>query len=313
MQTVAVVLERPEHLALRSLDLSPPGSDDVVVDVAWTGISTGTEKLLWSGRMPQFPGMGYPLVPGYETVGRVSRPGRDPRLHEGDMVFVPGANCFGEIKGLFGGAASRLVVSSTRLVPIAEELGETAILFALAATAHHAIAQDGGRMPELIVGHGILGRLIARIAVALGATAPTVWERNEDRRAGAVGYSVIDPNDDHRRDYMSIYDASGDSSLLDKLIGRLAKGGEIALAGFYEAPLSFAFPPAFMREARIRIAAEWKSVDMDAVTLLIESGKLNLSGLITHRQNAALAPDAYVTAFSDPGCLKMALDWRELA
>ena len=46
------------------------------------------------------------------------------------------------------------------------------------------------------------------------------------------------------------------ASLIDTLIGRLAKGGEIALAGFYESPLSFAFPPAFMREARLRIAAE---------------------------------------------------------
>ncbi|MEI2676535.1 MAG: hypothetical protein V9G29_00925 [Burkholderiaceae bacterium] len=29
------------------------------------------------------------------------------------------------------------------------------------------------------------------------------------------------------------------------------------LAGFYDEPLSFVFPPAFMREARIRIAAQW--------------------------------------------------------
>ena len=41
------------------------------MDIEWSGISTGTEKLLWSGRMPPFPGMGYPLVPGYESVGRI--------------------------------------------------------------------------------------------------------------------------------------------------------------------------------------------------------------------------------------------------
>ena len=34
------------------------------MDVEWSGISTGTERLLWSGRMPPFPGLGYPLVPG---------------------------------------------------------------------------------------------------------------------------------------------------------------------------------------------------------------------------------------------------------
>ena len=76
MDTLAVIFEKPEQLALARLDLSEPGDDDVVVDIDWSGISTGTERLLWSGRMPPFPGMGYPLVPGYESVGRVSAAGK---------------------------------------------------------------------------------------------------------------------------------------------------------------------------------------------------------------------------------------------
>ena len=91
---------------------------------------------------------------------------------------------------------------------------------------------------------------------------------------------------------------------------RLAKRGEVTLAGFYEQPLSFTFPPAFMREARIRIAAEFTREDLDAVTDLISSGRLNLSGLITDRARVADAPAAYVRAFTDPSCIKMALDWR---
>lgn len=75
MNTLAVVLERPEQLVLSKLSLPEPAHDEVVVDVEWSGISTGTERLLWSGRMPAFPGMGYPLVPGYETVGRITASG----------------------------------------------------------------------------------------------------------------------------------------------------------------------------------------------------------------------------------------------
>ena len=118
MNTMAVVLERPEHLALTRLELTPPGSADLVVEIDHSGISTGTEKLLWTGRMPSFPGMGYPLVPGYESVGRISAAGPDSGHCVGDHVFVPGARCFGEVRGLFGGAASRLVVDSARVVPI---------------------------------------------------------------------------------------------------------------------------------------------------------------------------------------------------
>jgi 3-hydroxyethyl bacteriochlorophyllide a dehydrogenase len=313
MDTIAVVLEGPERLALSRLSLVPPGDDDVVVDVAWSGISTGTERLLWSGRMPPFPGLGYPLVPGYESVGRVTSVGGAAHARVGDLVFVPGARCFGSVRGLFGGAASQLVVPGSRVVSIDERFGEEGVLLALAATARHAMSVPGARAPDLIVGHGVLGRLLARLATALGDTPPTVWERNPARAEGAVGYRVIAPESDARRDYHSIYDVSGDAGLLNELISRLAPGGEVVLAGFYSEPLSFAFPPAFMREARLRVAAEWKPEDLHAAKALAESGRLSLAGLITHRESAADAATAYRTAFSDPACLKMVLDWRHLA
>jgi len=312
MMTKAVVLEGPERLALSSLELSPPGDEDVVVDIEWSGISTGTERLLWSGRMPAFPGMGYPLVPGYESVGRIVAAGARAGRREGDRVFVPGARCFGPVRGLFGGAAADLVVAGARVVPVGERLGEEAVLLALAATAQHALAAPGGRAPDLIVGHGVLGRLIARLAVAAGGEPPVVWELNPARMDGARGYTVLQPDADPRRDYHSIYDVSGDGAILDTLIGRLAPGGEIVLAGFYD-QLSFTFAPAFRREARIRVAAEFRDADVATVNELAGSGRLDLGGLITHRQAAADAASAYRTAFSDPACLKMILDWRTLS
>jgi 3-hydroxyethyl bacteriochlorophyllide a dehydrogenase len=309
MDTMAVVLHGPEHLAVSRLDLTPAGREDVVVDVEFSGISTGTEKLLWSGRMPTFPGMGYPLVPGYESVGRIVSAGPDSGRRVGEPVFVPGARCFGPVRGLFGGAASRLVVPSARALPIDESLQERGVLLALAATAAHAIS-GGTRPPDLIIGHGVLGRLLARLVVASGEPPPTVWELNPERAQGALGYRVIDPAADERRDYRAIYDVSGDSAILDTLVARLAPGGEIVLAGFYTEPLAFAFAPAFMREARLRIAAQWQEGDLLDVKHLAESGQLSLDGLITHRHPSSDAPAAYRTAFTDPACLKMILDWR---
>jgi 3-hydroxyethyl bacteriochlorophyllide a dehydrogenase len=310
MQTVAVVLQKPEHLTLSSVELLPAQDADVVVDVEWSGISTGTEKLFWTGRMPNFPGMGYPLVPGYESLGRIVSAGAQSGHRIGERVFVPGSRGFKDVRGLFGGAASRLVVPGNRAHEIDENLGEQGVLIALAATAQHALT--GGAVADLIVGHGVLGRLLARLSVAAGGN-PVVWETRSDRTEGARGYQVIDPATDTRKDYRAIYDVSGDASLLDQLIARLSPGGEITLAGFYSAPLSFSFPPAFMREAKIRVAAEWKEPDLHVVTSLIASGALALDGLISHRAPAKQAGDAYRIAFEDPSCLKMVLDWRSHA
>lgn len=313
MQTTAVILKEPKTIGLDVLEVTPPTQNDIVVQVSHSGISTGTEKLFWSGDMPPFPGMGYPLVPGYEAAGEVVEAGSNTNFKVGDRVFVPGANCFDGAFGLFGGASRLLVSDADRATKIDAGLGAEGALLALAATARHAMAGPQKSVPDLIVGHGVLGRLLARLTIAAGAPAPTVWETNPTRCDGAAGYSVMHPDADPRKDYTSIYDASGSDGILDQLMGRIARGGEVVLAGFYPKAISFAFPPAFMKEARFRIAAEWTRDDLTATRGLVESGALSLSGLITHTVPAVDASNAYDTAFSDAACLKMILDWKGYA
>jgi 3-hydroxyethyl bacteriochlorophyllide a dehydrogenase len=282
----------------------------VVVSIDFSGISMGTEKLMYNGSMPMFPGMGYPLVPGYEAVGTVVDAGENATAMVGKTVFVPGSSKFEGARGLFGGQAKTLITGAARVIPLPAELHEKAVLMSLAATAQHAVA--GGEMPDLIIGHGVLGRLLARIALAAGVE-PTVWEINDARMSGAEGYRVVRPETDERRDYRSVYDASGDHRVIDQTVMHMARGGEIVLAGFYSDPLSFNFAPAFRRELRIRIATEFQPDDLATSLALVGSGRLSLEGLVTHKVPATEAPTAYGQAFSDPNCLKMVFDWRDIA
>jgi 3-hydroxyethyl bacteriochlorophyllide a dehydrogenase len=311
VQTTAVVLNGPRDIRLDTLTVAAPQAKDLVVQIKHSGISTGTEKLFWSGKMPPFPGMGYPLVPGYEATGEVVEAPQSSTFNPGDTVFVPGANCYDGAFGLFGGAARYLVSNEDRVIKLDGAMGAEGALLALAATARHAMAGPGKSVPDLIIGHGVLGRLLARLTVAAGAPTPTVWEIDPARRMDAKGYKVVAPEDDLRKDYKSIYDASGSTDVLAQLIGRLSKGGEIVLAGFYTDPISFAFPPAFIKEAKFRVAAEWDRDDLIATRALVESGALNLGGLITHSSSSADAPEAYQTAFQDSSCLKMMLNWEK--
>ena len=316
MNAQAVIFEGPKNIKLSKLEVNEMVEGDVEIDVAYTGISTGTERLLWEGSMPNFPGMGYPLVPGYEAVGQIKKNNSKFDLKEGDYVFVPGAYSFKNVRNLFGGSGSRLVVPAERVISVSEANAQSATLLALAATAYHSVSKGGAlntaEPPDLIIGHGIMGRLLARMTVAAGMPAPTVWEINPARMSGAkeYGYTVINPDEDTKKDYRAIYDVSGDSSLLNKLISHLAPGGEVVLAGFYTNELSFNFAAAFMKEPQIRVAAQWKRCDLDAVSLLLNNGRLCLDGLITDTSRPGQAQEAYESAFCDPHCLKMILDWR---
>ncbi|MEM1436306.1 MAG: chlorophyll synthesis pathway protein BchC [Pseudomonadota bacterium] len=308
--TQAIVFEEPRQLSLRTVNLTVPGAADIRVRTRFSGISTGTERLLYEGRMPHFPGLAYPLVPGYETVGEVVWAGVDAPFEPGTTVFVPGAACYSEVQALFGGAAAELVAPAARAVPLPAELAQAdAVLLSLAATAHHILEQ--APKPDLIVGHGVLGRLLARLLLARQHRDFKVWEAKPERRTGAADYAVVEPTADDRRGLRQIVDVSGDAGILNALLPKLAPRGEIVLGGFYAEQLRFAFPPAFMCEACIRVAAEFTPADLAAVIAAVETGALSLDGLLTHQSQIADAAAAYEQAFADPTCLKMALAWEE--
>ena len=314
MKAKAIVFEAPKSLSVRELELAPMGPRDLEVTVAFSGISTGTERLLWEGTMPPFPGLSYPLVPGYETVGTIAKMGAEVTgWTVGDSVFLPGSYAFQGVQNIFGGSGERLVVPHERAVKLDPAWGAKGVLLALAATAHHVFTVGRDNLPlaypDLIIGHGIMGRLLARMVVAAGKPAPVVWETQTIRQKGALGYEVIHPDQDMRKDYRCICDVSGDAGILNRVIPKMAAGGEVVLAGFYKQDLSFAYAPAFMREASIRVAAQWKKHDLDAVVAMFHDGSLPLEGLITHTEKAAHAQRAYEIAFGDPECLKMIVEW----
>ena len=314
MKAKAIVFEAPKSLSVRELELAPMGPLDLEVTVAFSGISTGTERLLWEGTMPPFPGLSYPLVPGYETVGTIAKMGAEVTgWTVGDSVFLPGSYAFQGVQNIFGGSGERLVVPHERAVKLDPAWGAKGVLLALAATAHHVFTVGRDNLPlaypDLIIGHGIMGRLLARMVVAAGKPAPVVWETQTIRQKGALGYEVIHPDQDMRKDYRCICDVSGDAGILNRVIPKMAAGGEVVLAGFYKQDLAFAYAPAFMREASIRVAAQWKKHDLDAVVAMFHDGSLPLEGLITHTEKAAHAQRAYEIAFGDPECLKMIVEW----
>ena len=82
------------------------------------------------------------------------------------------------------------------------------------------------------------------------------------------------------------------------------------LAGFYDERLGFDFVRAFLKEARLRVSAEWQPADLAAVARMASDGALDLTGLVSHVVGARHASDAYRTAFEDRACLKLILDWR---
>ena len=287
METIAVVLKQPEQVELNRLALTAPTADDVVVDVDWSGVSTGTERLLWSG--PHAAVSRHGISAGARL--RIGRPrGRCRRGSAtaiGPAVFIPGATLLR--RSARAVRRRRRRVWWCRRARRADRRGARRTRRAAGARRDRLSRHRRQRRvaPDCIVGHGVLGRLLARLAGGR-RHAPTVWETNpmRHRRRRGLWRGRI-PDDDPRRDYRAIYDVSGDAGLLDTLIGRLAPGrrdraGRLLRRAGCRSPFrrpscarrGFASPPNGSRPISI------------AVTALIEIGRLSLDGLITHRMPA---------------------------
>ena len=160
MHTQAVILSGPLDVALGAATIKSPQRDDLVVKLSHSGISTGTEKLFWLGQMPAFPGSGYPLVPGYESFGEVVEASASSGYRVGEMVFVPGANCFeGNLRGLFGGASQYLVTPAHRVCRLDAGIGAQGALLDI----------DFGTYPFVTSSNVIAGQAATGTGIGPGA------------------------------------------------------------------------------------------------------------------------------------------------
>lgn len=346
MTTTAIVIPEPNRVELREVRLTEPGPDDVVVRTLYTSISAGTERMLLAGRMPH-PMLSLPVVPGYETVGRVVERGAGvPQEWDGRLVYVGGARCFADVNPAWGGQSATLIADHRRVVPLDGVDPEQGVLLSLAATALHGVDLLAGNLSTaestegaerrrasesdhsassapsavndltgrrvLVLGQGPVGQLAARLVRARGAWVAVV-DRVESRLERAIADLKLRAGDDPLPAQLgapvhAIVEATGLMAALEGALPALAGEGTIGLLGYYE-ELRLPYMPLFIKQARLLAAREWAPGDTARCRDMLADGSLDVTGLITHRVPAAEARQAYRIALDEPECLKLVLNW----
>ncbi|MEX1233480.1 MAG: zinc-binding alcohol dehydrogenase [Roseovarius sp.] len=168
--------------------------DGIAVDTLFTGISRGTERLVFEGRVPgsetrrmrapaqegDFP---FPVKYGYCAVG-IAREG----AHEGREVFALHPH------------QTRFRMDAAMLTPLPDGLpAKRAILGANMETALN-ILWDGGAAPGdriAVIGAGVIGALTGYLAARIPGTEVTLVDSNSGRAglAGALGCGFAVPDD----------------------------------------------------------------------------------------------------------------------
>lgn len=170
----------PRQAELRQTALPAPGSDQVLVKTLFSGLSRGTERLVFEGRVPaseytrmrlptQEGEFSFPIKYGYAAVGTVEQ---GPSGLMGKTVFAlhPHQEAF-------------VIPASAAVVVPSGVPAKRAVLAANMETALN-ILWDGHAAPAdriVIIGGGLVGLLTAALAAGLPGADVTVVDNNKSR------------------------------------------------------------------------------------------------------------------------------------
>lgn len=180
---------RPGHGAIQSEPLPAMGQNDVRVRALYSGVSRGTESLVFHGRVPssetqrmrapfqvgEFPG---PVKYGYCSVGRVTH---GPQALVDQTVFCLHPH------------QDRYIVPATMVVPVPADVpAYRAVLAANMETAINGVWDANPMLGErvCVVGGGVVGALVAYLCARIAGVQVQLIDINGEREALADALGV---------------------------------------------------------------------------------------------------------------------------
>jgi NADPH:quinone reductase-like Zn-dependent oxidoreductase len=299
---------------IRELPVVRAAPGEVVVRTVCSGISGGTERLVFRGEVPEGVALDdtikalagtfrYPFPYGYACVGRVE--GQD------GLVFA-----FHPHQDVFTAAVGDLI----SLPPVS---AAAATLFPLVETALQVTLDAGASYRDRVVvlGAGVVGLLTALLLERSGqrplCAEPLAWRRS---LAGRLGISAVAP-EELGEEIPLVIDASGNTEAPAGALDMLAHEGTLLIVSWFGSkPVQLPLGGAFHRRRLtirstqvstipVRLSATWSVARRraEAAALLPE---LPLDELCTHVFPFANAADAFRAVDDNtPGLMHAVLDY----
>lgn len=313
MVSKSIVFTGPFEVEVKDIEVPAPQAGELLVKTFYTGVSTGTETRVLSGKQG---GCDFPLVPGYENIGEVIEVGEGVSLKPGDVVFNGGSNFTGDYCKCWGAQQAYSIINENSAFVVPSGLDPIDGVYGHVG----AIALRGIKRAKVtsgdtvaIVGLGLIGHLAAQSAKAFGATVigiDTDPQRLEYAKQAGIDYQVNAKEEDVREKVRE-YSNGGVSVAVDVTgIAATIKGTanlvydmpwaepypaapRILILGSYTDPIELDYDPLFMNEVDIHFSRDMRSEDLVDILNLIHEGKVKPSVLPAKCYDVSDAHAAY--------------------
>jgi 2-desacetyl-2-hydroxyethyl bacteriochlorophyllide A dehydrogenase len=342
----SIVIEKPRQAVLKEIPLAPIDDDTVVVQTTYSAISTGTEMKVWSGLSGSLGGeLWYPLVPGYEEVGKVVHIGKNVKDFKiGDRVMANECRYYPEHCAAWGGQCS-LVIKNKKTSPspfdgpvkIPDNISDQeAVLAYLASVSHKGINRVKPKAGQtvFVIGMGMIG--LSWIQLAKLAGCRVIGMDLNDKRLKLGSKFADDVIDAKSYDPAAILkdltggkkadivvECSGDPGSVTHLYQYLKDGGwalddepgHIHLQADYPYPLVLTpYQSWFTKNVNISLTCAIRPDSKAAILKLISEGKFDVKTILQSEMTPEMPADQAQQAYekierSKKDIFKVMLKW----
>lgn len=334
MKASAVVFTAPNQVAFQTIDCPEPGPGDLVIDVHHSWISNGTEGSFLRGERLEGdvawkPGdpMPFPLVAGYQKVGRVTHVGAAVSgFSAGDWVFASTSKVLGMFENRWAGHVSPSVCDPRAVHRL--PAGVNPLQFAGLVLTQVGF-NCGSRSPitagqvAVVMGDGLVGQWAGQTLARRGAKVVMVG-RHADRLArfkpfgptvaGGTDFGVAAVKALGLGPIQVLVETIGDARVLSSYLKSMARDGHMVIAGFYPRSGDMNFQDSLQSFRNYEISFDLVSgmtrERLDETLRWVADGRLDTLGLLTHRFPVEDAAKAWklIETKSEP-VLGVVLDW----
>lgn len=309
---------------LRECRLDEPGPDEILVRTIYSGISAGTEMLVYRGQLPTHMALdtnmesmknsstSFPLQYGYASVGCVEAAGYNVNQ---EMI---GRNIFA-----LQPHATHYVIDASSAINLPENMDPlSAVFIANMETAVNLVLDARPMLGEnvVILGQGVVGLLVSAILAGFPLSGRNVVDRIPLRRDTATRLGDIHAIDPDMADDIStlkrnlhgtpgqgadlVLELTGSPDALDLAVELCAYSGRIIVGSWYgNKPVKVDLGGRFHRDRIDIISSQVSTINPELTgrwdrkrrftTALELLGSIKPEQMVTHRIAFAAAQEAY--------------------
>lgn len=313
MEAQALICNEAQEFSLENVTLPDPGPGQIAVRALRTGVSIGTEFALIRNKISWGP---YPLCTGYQGVGVVEEAGDDVSEYAaGDKVYYRDNRVMALADGtavscVTGTHCTHAVIDPADthgVAPLPEGVDlDAASLYVMPAVGLNGVDMANPRMGETVVvyGAGLIGLGVVAACAHRGCVVAAVdidEPRLELARAMGADHGFLAADAASGvRDLASdgadsVFESTGLPKCIVPAIDLCKQHGAFVWQGNYgAAPVSFPFMSAHGKRLRMFFPCDDGFAPCRrAVMKNMASGALAWEKVITHRLEAADAPELY--------------------